>query len=86
MYFLYVLRCKDNSLYTGTTNNLCRRFMEHNFSDKGAKYTRSKRPLKLVLYKKFLTKSEALKEEIKFKKIKKVQKEKIISSFFSKIS
>jgi len=60
--------------------------MEHNFSDKGAKYTRSKRPLKLVLYKKFLTKSEALKEEIKFKKIKKVQKEKIISSFFSKIS
>jgi putative endonuclease len=86
MYFLYILRCKDKTLYTGTTSNLCRRFWEHNFSKKGAKYTKSKRPLELVFYQLFTNKSDALKKEISFKKLKKVDKEKIIFSFYGSIS
>ncbi|WP_428910313.1 GIY-YIG nuclease family protein [Niallia sp. Krafla_26] len=65
-HYFYVLSCKDNSLYAGYTNNLERRIKVHN-EGKGAKYTRSRRPVKLVYSKKFPTKSEALKAEYAFK-------------------
>jgi len=82
MYFLYVIRCSDNSLYTGITKNLCKRFIEHSSTSKGAKYTKSKRPLTLVFYQQFENRSKALKHEIIFKKLKKEDKEKIIFSFY----
>jgi putative endonuclease len=67
MWFVYILLCEDNSLYTGSTNNLEKRFADHK-SGKGGKYTRSHKPLKIVYQEPFETKSEALKREIEIKK------------------
>jgi len=66
MYFVYILLCSDNSLYTGYSPDPQKRFSEH-LSGKGGKYTRSHRPLKIIYTEKFKTKSEALKREIEIK-------------------
>lgn len=66
MWYVYVLLCSDNSLYTGSTNNLDKRFLDHK-NGKGGKYTRSHKPLKLIYTEKFVTKSGALKREIEIK-------------------
>jgi putative endonuclease len=75
MWFVYLLRCSDNSLYCGITNNLNRRINEHNSSSKGAKYTRSRRPVSLVFSQTSSNRSEASKLEAKIKKMTKKQKE-----------
>ena len=59
MYYLYILKCADKTLYTGITTDLKRRIGEHNCSKLGAKYTTSRRPVKLVYYKKFKNRSVA---------------------------
>jgi len=64
----YLVRCSDNSLYCGISNDLKSRLLDHN-SGKGAKYTRSRRPVKLVGVSSELTKSEALKLEYKIKQL-----------------
>ena len=46
-YFIYVLECSDGSLYTGITKDIVKRLEEHNTSNKGAKYTKARRPVKL---------------------------------------
>ena len=76
MYYVYILRCSDNSLYCGQTNNLERRIKEHN-SDKfkSAKYTKGRRPVKLVYFEKYQTVNEALKREYEIKKLPKTKKE-----------
>jgi len=79
MYFVYILRCNDNSLYTGITTNLCRRYYEHNFTNKSAKYTKTKRPVKLEYYEVQKTRSEATKRENEIKKLSKENKEKLIN-------
>ena len=56
--FTYILECSDGSFYTGWTNNLERRVKAHN-AGKGAKYTKSRKPVKLVYFETFLTKQEA---------------------------
>ena len=66
--------CSDNSLYTGITTDLNRRVAEHNNSKRGAKYTRSRRPVKLVYSSLVGTRSEAMKEECRIKKLSKVKK------------
>ncbi len=66
MWFIYILLCTDGSYYTGATNNLEKRFLEHK-SGKGGRYTRSHKPLKLIYSEQFKTKSEALKREIEIK-------------------
>jgi putative endonuclease len=76
-YFVYILECKDKSFYTGITTDLERRVEEHNFSDKGAKYTKMRRPVKLIYSEKKKNKSEALKREFEIKKLKKIDKEKL---------
>ncbi len=78
--YVYILRCKDNSLYTGWCVDLEKRLALHN-SGKGAKYTRSKRPCKLVYYEEIDNKSEALKREIAIKKLTKAKKEDLVRSF-----
>lgn len=78
--YVYILRCKDNSLYTGWCVDLEKRIALHN-SGKGAKYTRSKRPCKLVYYEEIDNKSEALKREIAIKKLTKAKKEDLVRSF-----
>lgn len=66
MWFVYVLLCKDNSLYTGSTNNLEKRFSEHK-NGQGGKYTRSHKPIKMVYSEQLSTKSAALKKEFEIK-------------------
>ncbi len=75
--YVYILRCKDNSLYTGWTTNLENRINCHNLG-KGAKYTRSRRPVELVYYECFDNKSEALKREYQIKQLTKQEKELLI--------
>ena len=80
MYYLYILRCLDNSLYCGQTKDLQRRVKEHNFDNiKSAKYTKGRRPVKLVYFEKYKTLSKVLKREFEIKKMTKTQKEKLIS-------
>ena len=78
-WVLYVVRCSDGSLYTGVTKNLKRRVLEHNYGTKGAKYTRSRRPVKVVYEESCATYSDALKKEWAFKKFSKTKKERIIA-------
>jgi putative endonuclease len=66
MYTLYILKCRDNSLYTGITSNLKRRLSEHR-QKKGSKYVASRLPFTLVHTEKFKTKSEVLKREAQIK-------------------
>ena len=79
MHYLYILRCSDNSLYCGQTNDLKRRVKEHNSDNSKSKYTRSRRPVKLVYFEKYKTVNEALKREFEIKKMTKIQKEKLVS-------
>ena len=79
MYFVYILKCSDDSLYTGIAKNLEKRLKEHNNSELAAKYTRSRRPVQLVFSKEFETRSLALKEEASIKKLSKQEKLKIIN-------
>lgn len=79
MYYVYLLRCKDNTLYCGQTNNLEKRISDHNDpSNSATKYTRGRRPVTLVYKEKLKTKSGALKREIEIKKLSKEKKEFLI--------
>ncbi|MDP2077139.1 MAG: GIY-YIG nuclease family protein [Sulfuricurvum sp.] len=80
-YTLYLLRCSDGTLYTGITADLNRRIQEHNTSDKGAKYTRSRRPCISVYHEQLKNKSTALKREIAIKKMTKAKKEALLLNF-----
>lgn len=77
-YYLYLLRCSDNSLYCGQTKDLRRRINEHNGNNSKSKYTRSRRPIKLVYFEKYKTVNEALKREFKIKKMTKTKKEALV--------
>lgn len=74
MYFVYILQCADDSLYTGITTDLDRKIKEHNNSKLGAKYTKIRRPVKLVFSKEFTDRSQASKEESRIKKLSRQQK------------
>lgn len=78
MYYIYILECSDNSLYTGITTDLERRISEHNTSDLWAKYTRVRRPVKLVYFEEMENRSLASKKEIEIKKMTKKQKLELI--------
>jgi len=73
-WYVYLLKCSDNSYYTGITTDLKRRLTEHNNSVKGAKYTRSRRPVELLCFFSVSSRSEACKEELKIKKMKRSDK------------
>ena len=79
MYYVYNLKCADKTLYTGITTDLKRRIVEHNSSKLGAKYTSSRRPVKLIYSKKFKNRSTASKEEARIKKLKRNKKLKLLS-------
>ena len=78
-WYLYVLSCNDGTLYTGVTTNIDRRIHEHNTSKRGAKYTKTRRPVKLLWSKEYPTRSEAQSAEYKFKKLFREQKLQIIA-------
>ena len=73
-YYVYLVECSDKTLYTGWTNNIEKRIHEHNNGTCGAKYTRTRRPIKLVYVEKYLTLSDALKRESQIKKLSHEQK------------
>ena len=73
-YFTYIVRCSDSTLYTGITTDLARRLDEHNNSTKGAKYTRIRRPVKLVYSEKYEDRSSASKREYAIKKLSREKK------------
>ena len=78
-WFMYVVRCADGSLYAGVTKNLKRRILEHNYGMRGAKYTRSRRPVEVVYEEECSDHSDALKKEWAFKKLSKTRKERRIA-------
>lgn len=80
MYYLYILKCNDESLYTWITTDLQRRIFEHNNLDVWAKYTKARRPCELVYFEKLLDRSLATKREIEVKKLTKQNKIKLIKS------
>ena len=73
MYYVYILKCRDNTLYTGYTNNIKDRIQTHN-SGKGAKYTRGRLPVELKYFEEFEDKTEALKREREIKKLSREDK------------
>jgi putative endonuclease len=80
-YVVYVLRTSKNTLYTGQTNNLKRRLIEHSGKKRGAKYTRSFGVVKLVYFEEFKTRTEAFAREAEIKRMKKSEKEKLVVNF-----
>ena len=80
MNYTYILRCSDDTLYCGWTNDLEKRLASHN-AGKGAKYTRSRHPIKLVYYETFETKEEAMSREFAIKKLSRMEKLKLIEGF-----
>lgn len=74
MYYLYILRCSDRTLYTGTTADLARRVGEHNSSKLCAKYTRARRPVQLVYSKRCHSRAKALSLEAKIKGLSRLAK------------
>lgn len=74
MYYLYILQCADKTLYTGITVDLDRRVAEHNDVKLGAKYTRARRPVKLVYSKKYKDRSQASIAEAEMKKLSRKEK------------
>lgn len=78
--YTYIIRCKDNTLYTGWTTDLDKRIKTHN-SGKGAKYTKSRRPVTLVYYETFHTKEEAMRREWQIKQLSRREKSELLRSF-----
>ena len=74
---LYILKCNDDSLYTGITNNLEKRVSDHEAGN-GAKYTRGRGPFEIVYQENFEDRSRASKREFAIKKLSKLEKEKLI--------
>ena len=79
MWYLYILRCGDGSLYTGITTDVPRRLEAH-LQGKGAKYTRGRAPLTLCHQEECGTHSEALKRELAVKALTRAEKEALIQS------
>ena len=80
LWYLYILRCADNSLYAGITTELERRLDEHNHSNRlAAAYTRSRRPVQLIYHETYPTRSLAARREAEIKRMPRREKELLIS-------
>lgn len=77
MCYTYIVKCSDETLYTGWTTDIERRVNQHNLG-KGAKYTRNRRPVVLVYFEKFLDKKDAMRRECQIKKLSRGEKIKLI--------
>ncbi len=82
MNYTYIVECKDKTLYTGWTNHLQKRIKTHN-DGKGAKYTKSRLPVRLVYYEVYETKQEAMRREYEIKQLTREQKKKLIEKALS---
>ncbi|WMJ81808.1 GIY-YIG nuclease family protein [Clostridium sp. MB40-C1] len=80
MAYIYIVECKDGTLYTGWTTHIERRIKQHN-EGKGAKYTRCRRPVVLKYFEEFKTREEAMKREYQIKKLSRLEKLKLLDMF-----
>jgi len=78
-WFVYIVQCKDQSLYTGIAKNLVKRLQAHNHGRDGAKYTRARRPVRLVYLEMFSSRSAAAKREYALKQLRRVEKLRLIA-------
>jgi len=78
-YFVYILKCADESLYVGCTNNLEKRIKQHNNSKSGAHYTKIRRPVVLKYSEKFQTLLNARRREFEIKRWKREKKINLIN-------
>lgn len=78
--FTYMVECSDGTLYTGWTTEVKKRVEAHN-AGKGAKYTKSRRPVRLVYYEEFKTKQEAMRREYEIKHFSREKKKEMIETF-----
>jgi len=78
MWFIYILKCADGTFYTGITVNVKRRVEEHNNLPIGARYTRSRRPVKMVYSCQRKSRPLAMKEELRIKRMSRLEKIKFI--------
>ena len=78
-FYVYIVECGDNTFYTGYTNNLEKRLKEHNDGKRGARYTRYKRPVKLVWEKEYRQFKPAFKLEKIIKQLTRSQKESLVN-------
>jgi putative endonuclease len=78
MWHLYILKCSDQTFYTGITTDVGRRVNEHNCLPVGAKYTRSRRPVELVYSRRYRSQQLAMKEELRIKRMAREDKFKLI--------
>lgn len=77
LFYVYIVCCVDNTYYTGYSNDVKKRIQKHN-SGKGAKYTKTRLPVRLVYKETFSSKSEAMRNECKIKKLSRKNKESLI--------
>lgn len=78
-WYVYILRCADDTLYTGVTTDLRRRFYEHNSPHGGARYTRSRQPVRMVYAEAASNRSEACRREYQLKRFSRASKEALIA-------
>jgi len=78
-YFVYMVECSDKTIYTGIAKDVNKRIDEHNFSDKGAKYTKARRPVNLLYSEKFEDRSSASRREYALKKLSREEKLQLIA-------
>ncbi|MDG1476422.1 MAG: GIY-YIG nuclease family protein [Vicingaceae bacterium] len=84
-YFVYILKCNDNTYYTGVTNNIERRLLEHQSDENLNSYTHKRRPVELVFYSEFSNIEDAIEKEKQIKKWSKKKKEALISNNFDSL-
>ncbi len=84
-YYVYILRCIDDSLYVGVTSDIDRRVIEHNTGKYPDAYTHSRRPMTLVFYQDFTDPNQAIEFEKKLKKWSRVKKQALIDGNFDKL-
>ena len=85
IYYVYILKCADNTYYTGITSNISKRFLEHKTGKDTESYTYSRRPLELVFYAEFTNVELAIENEKRIKKWSKAKKEALINNEFEKL-
>lgn len=81
--YMYIVECRDKTLYTGWTNDLERRVKAHN-AGQGAKYTRSRRPVRLCYWEAFATREEAMRREAQVKRMRRAEKMALIARFLDR--
>jgi putative endonuclease len=84
-YYVYILKCNDNSLYVGITSDIERRVLEHNAGKYSEAYTHSRRPVELVFYQDFMEPNQAIEFEKKIKKWSRAKKQCLIDDNYDKL-